>query len=108
VACGPSLVSDWGSPEVIDVHLAGNHEVILQAPAFPCYVDWLPDGDLLVVSAREGLLLCCEDDGSPVTYAALVRRPSRRRGTSLSSTVAETLTSTVAVFDLMAGEPFAP
>jgi sugar lactone lactonase YvrE len=46
--------SDWGPPEVITVDLAGCREVILRAPAFPCCVDWLPDGDLLLVSAREG------------------------------------------------------
>ena len=65
------MVSDWGPPEVIAVDLARNREVILQAPAFPCCVDWLPDGDLLLVSAREGLLLRREVDGSLVTYADL-------------------------------------
>ena len=49
--------SDWGPPEVIAVDLDGNHEVMLRAPAFPCCVDWLPDGRLLIVSAREGRLL---------------------------------------------------
>jgi sugar lactone lactonase YvrE len=44
--------SDWGPPEVIAVDVAGNHEVMLPAPAFPCCVDWLPDGRLLLVSAR--------------------------------------------------------
>jgi sugar lactone lactonase YvrE len=56
--------SDWGPPEVIAVDLEGHSEVILEAPAFPCCVDWLPDGRLLLVSAREGLLLRREPDGS--------------------------------------------
>jgi sugar lactone lactonase YvrE len=60
--------SDWGTREVIAVDLDRNSEVILQAPAFPCCVDWLPDGRLLVVSAREGLLLRQERDGSMVTH----------------------------------------
>jgi len=33
--------SDWGPPEVIAVDVAGNHEVMLPAPAFPCCVDSL-------------------------------------------------------------------
>jgi sugar lactone lactonase YvrE len=60
--------SDWGTREVIAVDLAGDDEVILQAASFPCCVDWLPDGRLLVVSGREGLLLRRERDGSLVTH----------------------------------------
>src|SRR5437660_1494204 len=63
--------SDWGPPEVIAVDLEGNSEVILEAPSFPCCVDWLPDGRLLLVSARDGLLLRREPDGSLVTHADL-------------------------------------
>jgi sugar lactone lactonase YvrE len=63
--------SDWGTQEVIAVDLNGNSEMILKAPSFPCCVDWLPDGRLLVVSARDGRLLCREPDGSFVTYGDL-------------------------------------
>src|SRR5689334_3768725 len=63
--------SDWGTQEVIAVDLGGNSEVILQGPSFPLCVDWLPDGSLLVVSARDGLLLRREPDGSLVTYSDL-------------------------------------
>jgi hypothetical protein len=42
--------------------------VILRAPSFPCCVDWLPDGRLLVVSARDGLLLRTEPDCALVTH----------------------------------------
>src|SRR5919197_3942372 len=63
--------SDWGTQEVIAVDLAGNAEVILRAPSFPCCVDWLPDGRLLFVSSREGLLLRRELDGSSVTHGDL-------------------------------------
>jgi sugar lactone lactonase YvrE len=59
--------SDWGPREIIAVDLAGKSEVILQALAFPCCVDWLPDGRLLLVSAGDGLLLRRESDGSLVT-----------------------------------------
>jgi len=60
--------SDWGTREVIAVDLGGNQEVIVEAPAFPCCVDWLPDGRLLVVSGQQGLLLRRELDGSMVTH----------------------------------------
>jgi sugar lactone lactonase YvrE len=60
--------SDWGTREVIAVDPAGNSEVILSAPSFPCCVGWLPDARLLVVSGRDGLLLRREPDGSLVTH----------------------------------------
>jgi sugar lactone lactonase YvrE len=37
----------------------------------PFSIDWLPDGRLLVVSGREGLLLRREPDGELVTHASL-------------------------------------
>jgi sugar lactone lactonase YvrE len=64
-------ISDWGTREVIAVDPDGNSEVIVQAPSFPCCVDWLPDGPLVVVSGREGLLLRREPDGSLVTHSDL-------------------------------------
>ena len=60
--------SDWGTQEVIAVDLDGNSEVILRAPSFPCCVDWLPDGRLLVVSAHDGRLLRREPGGALVTH----------------------------------------
>src|SRR5882724_8448527 len=63
--------SDWGSREIIAVDLRGNSEVILQAPSFPCCVDWLPDGRLLLVSAGDGLLFRRELDGRLVTHGDL-------------------------------------
>ncbi len=60
--------SDWGTREIIAVDPEGRAEVMLEAPAFPCCVDWLPDGRLLVVSAGDGLLLRREPGGSLVTH----------------------------------------
>ncbi len=54
---GRLWLSDWGKPEVFAVDLEGNSEVIFKARSFPCCVDWLPDGRLLLVSARQGLVL---------------------------------------------------
>jgi sugar lactone lactonase YvrE len=63
--------SDWLARDVIAVDLEGTSEVITQVPSFPCCIDWLPDGRLLVVSGREGRLLRREPDGSLVTHADL-------------------------------------
>src|SRR5437660_8005740 len=65
--------SDWGAHEVIAVDLEGKSEVIVrvQFPSFPMCIDFLPNGRLLVVSARDRLLLRMEPDGSLVTYADL-------------------------------------
>jgi sugar lactone lactonase YvrE len=65
-------LSDWGAQEVIAVDLEGKSEVITRIQSFPFCIDFLPDGRLLVVSARDRLLLCLEPDGSLVTHADLV------------------------------------
>lgn len=50
--------SNWGMQEVVAVDLDGQSEVIVRVPTtIPFCIDWLPDGRLLVVSGREGLLL---------------------------------------------------
>jgi len=100
--------SDWGPPEVIAVDLEGNSEVVLQAPAFPCCVDWLPDGRLLIVSAREGLLLRREPDGTLVTYADLSRLSDPAPGNELVVDGRGNAYINGGGFNLMAGEPFAP
>jgi sugar lactone lactonase YvrE len=63
--------SDWGAQELIAVDLEGNSEVIVRMPSFPFCIDWLPDGRLLIVSARDRLLLRREPDGSLVTHTDL-------------------------------------
>ena len=63
--------SDWGTQEVIAVDPEGKSEVIVRVPSSPFCIDWLPDGRLLVVSARDRLLLSREADGSLATHADL-------------------------------------
>ena len=63
--------ADWGAQELIAVDLEGKSEVIVRMPSFPFCIDWLPDGRLLVVSARDRLLLRWEPSGSLVTHADL-------------------------------------
>jgi sugar lactone lactonase YvrE len=63
--------SDWGTQEVVAVNREGESEVIVRMPSFPFCIDWLPDGRLLIVSARDRLLLRREPNGSLVTHADL-------------------------------------
>lgn len=66
-------LADWGSQEILAVDLDGNSEVMsrVRFPSFPMCIDWLPDGRLVVVSARDGLLLRRELDGTLVPHADL-------------------------------------
>jgi sugar lactone lactonase YvrE len=100
--------SDWGTQEVIAVDLQGNSEVILRAPSFPCCVDWLPDGRLVVVSAGDGRLLRRERDGSLVTHADLSRLSDRPAGNELVVDGRGNAYVNGGGFDLMAGEEFSP
>ena len=76
--------ADWGTREIVAVDDAGASEVMLRVPSVrgsgadpvtsgPFCFDWLPDGRLLVVSGRDGLLLRQEPDGSLATHADLGR-----------------------------------
>jgi sugar lactone lactonase YvrE len=65
--------SDWGAQEVVAVNPEGGSEVVVRVgfPSFPMCIDFLPDGRLLIVSGRDGLLLRQEPNGSLATYADL-------------------------------------
>jgi sugar lactone lactonase YvrE len=69
--------ADWGAQELIATDSAGTREVIVRVPSFPFSFDWLPDGDLLIVSARDRLLLRRTPDGRVVTHADLGRLSDR-------------------------------
>lgn len=66
-------LADWGAQEIVAVDGEGRPEVMARVdfPAFPMSIDWLPDGRLLIVAARDGRLLRQEPDGSLVTHADL-------------------------------------
>jgi sugar lactone lactonase YvrE len=100
--------SDWGTQQVIAVDLDGNSEVILNGPSFPLCVDWLPDGRLLVVSARDGLLLRRELDNSLVTHGDLRVASDPPAGNELVVDGRGNAYVNGGGFDLMAGEAFAP
>jgi sugar lactone lactonase YvrE len=65
--------ADWGAREILAVDRAGVSEVMVRVdfPSFPLCFDWLPDGHLVIASARDGRLLRQEADGSLVTFADL-------------------------------------
>lgn len=63
--------SDWSAGEVIAVDLAGRSEVIAQVKSLPLCTAFLPGGQLVIVSSRDGRLLRQEADGSLVTHADL-------------------------------------
>jgi len=100
--------SDWGTQEVIAVDLDGTSEVILRGPSFPLCVAWLPDGRLLVVSARDGLLLRREHDGSLVTYGDLKTASDPPAINELVVDGRGNAYVNGGGFDMMAGEEFAP
>ena len=56
---GRLWLADWGAQEVVAVDGEGRPEVMARVdfPAFPMCIDWLPDGRLLIVAARDGG--CC-------------------------------------------------
>jgi len=98
-------VSDWGAREIIAVDLTGTRDIIARAPSFPCCIDFLRDGCLLMVSADDGLLVRREPDGSLVTQADL----SGLSGRTWNEIVVDGRGNTYingSGFDLRAGEAF--
>ena len=63
--------SDFGAQEVVAVDLEGNKEVVARISGTPMGLGFLPDGRLLIVSMRDGLLLRREHDGKLVVHADL-------------------------------------
>jgi sugar lactone lactonase YvrE len=65
--------SDWGANQVIALSTDGTHEVVVSVPSFPMCIDFLPDGQLLIVDSAQRRLLRREPDGSLVQHADLSR-----------------------------------
>ena len=98
--------SDWGTQEIIAVDLEGKSEVIVSVPSFPCCIDWLPDGRLLIVSASDRLLLRREPDGSLVTHADLTSLSDRPWNEIVVDGRGNAYINNIG-FDLLAGEEVA-
>ena len=104
---GRLWLCNWGAQEIVAVDGDGVSEVVLRAPTtFPFSIDWLPDGRLLVVSGREGLLLRREAGGALTTYADLTRLARVWNEIVVDGRGAAYVNASG--FDLMAGEKFAP
>ena len=70
---GRLWLADWGAQEILALNLEGKSEVIVKVsfPSFPMCFDWLPNGQFLLVSSRDGLVLRREPGGELVTHADL-------------------------------------
>src|SRR5262252_9245707 len=65
-------LSDWGAQEILATDVDGRREVILGTTfGLPFCIDWLPDGQLLIVAGRENRIVRQGPDGSLVTHADL-------------------------------------
>ncbi|HTT91110.1 MAG TPA: gluconolactonase, partial [Acidimicrobiales bacterium] len=68
---GRLWVADWGAHQVVAIDVTGKSEVVTEVASFPFSIDWLPDGRLLAVSARDRRLLRREPTGALVAHAEL-------------------------------------
>ena len=98
--------ADWGAGEIIATDLDGASDVMLRRQSLPLSIDWLPDGRLLLVSGRDGLLLRVEHDGSVVTHAELNRLLEKPWNEIVVDGRGNTYVNTIG-FDFPGGE-FAP
>jgi sugar lactone lactonase YvrE len=69
---GRLWLSNWGTRHVLAVDSLGSSTVMAEAPcSIPFSIDWLPNGQLLIVSGPEARLLRQDPDGQLTTYADL-------------------------------------
>ncbi|NNH70043.1 SMP-30/gluconolactonase/LRE family protein [Nocardia uniformis] len=63
--------SDWGANQVIVLDADRRPEVVVSIPSFPMCIDFLPDGQLLVVDSAQRRLVRREPGGAVVPHADL-------------------------------------
>ena len=68
---GKLWFADWVGEKLYTLDEAGQSEVVAGIASLPFSIDWLPDGRLLVVNARQNKLQRREPDGSFATHADL-------------------------------------
>jgi sugar lactone lactonase YvrE len=108
---GRLWLADWGAQEIVAVDLDGGSEVMarVEFPSFPLSFDWLPDGPLLIVAAREGRLLRQQPGGALVSHAELTDLAPK--GVPWNEIVVDGRGNVYVNnngFDLMTGAEFAP
>jgi sugar lactone lactonase YvrE len=99
---------DWAAEELIAVDPDGQTELITNVRSFPFSIDWLPDGRLLIVSARDKSLLTLHDDGTLDTYADLTGLGPNPPNNEIVIDARGHVFVDGGGFDMMAGEPPAP
>ena len=107
---GRFWVADWGTQEIISLNPDGSTETVvrLNLPTFAAIcMDWLPDGRMLIVSSKEGVLLAREVDESLTTYADLNHLSNKGWNEIVVDGRGNTYVNGGG-FDFAAGEPFAP
>jgi len=73
---GRVWLSNWGAQEILAFDLEGKREVVTRVPTtIPFSIDWLPDGQLLVVAGPEQRLLRRQPDGSLIDHADMSDLP---------------------------------
>jgi sugar lactone lactonase YvrE len=73
---GRVWLSNWGAQEILAFDLEGKREVVTRVPTtLPFSIDWLPDGQLLVVAGPEQRLLRQQRDGSLIDHADMSGLP---------------------------------
>jgi len=99
---------NWGAQEVVAVDLDGKSEIAVHVPTtVPFCIDWLPDGRLLIVSGREGILLRRERDGSLVPHRGLTSLSDSPWNEIVVDGRGNAYINNTG-FDLRAGEEFSP
>jgi len=68
---GKLWFADWVGETLYTLDEAGQSEAVAHIASLPFSIDWLPDGRLLVVNARELRLMVQQPDGSFATHAEL-------------------------------------
>ncbi len=69
-------LSNWGAAEILTLDEQGHRELATRVPTtIPFSIDWLPNGQLLVVAGPEQRLLRQEPDGSLIDHAHLSGLP---------------------------------
>lgn len=99
---------DWAAEELVAVAPDGARELITHVRSFPFSIDWLPDGRLLVVSARDRAVLTPGQDGALRPYADLAALGPNPPNNEIVVDAHGRAYVNGGGFDMMAGEPFAP
>ncbi len=105
---GRLWLCDWAAEELIAVTPGGERELIATVRSFPFSIDWLPDGRLLIVSARQQALLTLGEDGTLTRYADLGGLSDRPPNNEIVIDAHGRAYVNGGGFDMMAGEPPAP